>query len=508
LKYSGRDQNVRAIAEELGVRNILEGSVRRAGNRVRITAQLIDAATDEHLWADNFDRDLDDIFAIQSEVAESIARALQASLSPEEQQLIAMAPTINVDAYDLYLKARAMLRTADYSSKKYLDALPLLEKAVKTDPGFALAWARLADVHGQLYWTGFDNSLERVVLVENAVNKAMEVGGNIPEVHVALGDLNYRTRSDFGRALVEYQTALEQMPYDGDLWMKIGTTQRRLNLWDQAIQSLKKALRVEPENLMTINVLLESLNNNGDWQEALILADQAMQSHPDSAGVFAAAKASILLRWTGDLDGASDLLLSTSLSSDLLQINTLLQLLVYERNLENLLAAFEQPQIKSMLLSGNAFVPNLDVALGDAHALLGEIEDALPYYEKAERFMKKELAETNLANPYLQPFLYSSLATAQAYLGKEDEALKAMRRAEQLLPLVRDHLFGVFILVGSARTLTVLGKQEEAINMLETVIRLPGGVTIWGLRLEPQWDLLRENPRFEELVARDPLTQL
>ncbi len=508
MKYAGQEQNIRAIAEELEVGHILEGSVRRAGNRVRITAQLIDAATDEHLWAERFDRDLDDIFAIQSEVAEAIAEALQANLSPEEQQLIAMAPTNNVDAYDLYLKARVMMRSADYSANKYLDALPLLEKAVVADPEFALAWARLADVHGQLYWTRFDTSLERVSLVENAVNRAMIAGGDIPEIHVALGDLHYRTRSDFGRALLEYQIALEQMPEDGDLLMKIGTTQRRLNLWDPAIESLKKALRVEPENLMTFNVLLESMNNNGNWQEALAIVDQAMQSHPDSIGVFAAAKASILMRWTGDLDQARELLLSTGLSSDLLQIFARLQLRNYERDLKSLLADFEKPEIKSMLLAGNAFVSGLDMAFGDAHALLGELEDALPYYERTERLLEKEIAETSLSNFYGQPFLYSSLATVQAYLGKEEEALVAMRRSEQLLPLARDYLFGVFILTGSARTLTVLGRQVEAIDLLEKMYGTPAGQTPWELRLSPQWDPLRENPRFKELVARDPLTKL
>lgn len=508
MKYSGQEQNIRAIAEELGVRNILEGSVRRAGNRVRITAQLIDAVTDEHLWAEKFDRDLDDIFAIQSEVAAAIAEALQASLSPEELQLIARAPTNNVAAYDLYLKARVMLRSADYSSRKYREALPLLEQAVETDPQFALAWTRLADVHGQLYWTGFDISRERVALTENAVNKAIALGGDIPEVHVALGDLNYRTRSDFARALLEYQIALEQMPEDGDLLMKIGTTQRRLNLWEPAIQSLKKALRVEPENLMTFNVLLESLNNNGNWQEALAVVDQAMQSHPDSVDVFAAAKARILMRWTGDLDQARDLLSSTTLSSDVPQINTLLELRRYERDLKGLFADFERPEVKSMLISGNAFVSSLDMAFGDAHALLGELADALPYYERMERLLEKEISESRLAHfSYTQPFHYASLATVQAYLGKEEEALAAMRRSEQLLPLTRDYLFGVYILTGNARTLTVLGRQDEAIDLLEKMYGTPAGPTKWELRLSPQWDPLRENPRFKELLARDSPAQ-
>ena len=509
MKYSGQEQNIRAIADDLGVRNILEGSVRRAGNRVRITAQLIDAVTDEHLWAEKFDRDLDDIFLIQSEVAEAIAEALQASLSPEELQLIAKAPTNNVAAYDLYLKARVMMRSADYSSRKYREALPLLEQAVETDPQFTLAWTRLADVHGQLYWTGFDTSRERVALTENAVNKAIALGGDIPEVHVALGDLNYRTRSDFGRALLEYQIALEQMPEDGDLLMKIGTTQRRLNLWDPAIQSLKKALRVEPENLMTFNVLLESLNNNGNWQEALAVVNQAMQSHPDSIGVFAAAKASILMRWTGDLDQARELLLSSDLSSDLLQINTLLQLRRYDRDLATLLADFENPEIKSMLMARTAFVTGLEMAFGNAHALLGELDDALPYFERTERLMEQEISESRLAHfSYTQPFLYSSLGVVKAYLGKEEEALAAMRRSEQLLPLARDYLFGVFILTGSARTLTVLGRQDEAIDLLEKMYGTPAGQTNWELRLSPQWDPLRENPRFQELLARDPLAEL
>jgi TolB-like protein/Tfp pilus assembly protein PilF len=508
MKYSGQEQNIRAIAEELGVRNILEGSVRRAGNRVRITAQLIDAATDEHLWAERFDRDLDDIFAIQSEVAEAIARALQANLSPEEKQLLATAPTNNIDAYDLYLKARVMLRSADYSSRKYLDALPLLEQAVDADPQFALAWARLADVHGQLYWTGYDTSPERVALVDRAVIQARTYGDSIPEIHVALGDMNYRTRSDFGRALVEYQTALEQMPEDGDLWMKIGTTQRRLNLWEDSVASFRKAMQVEPENLMTINVLLETLSNKGDWEEALSLVEDSIQRYPDDNAVFLSRKADILMRWTGDLDQARELLLSTELTSDILQIIALLALRTYERDLDSLLAEFERPKINEWITGGNQFSSNMPTTLADAHALLGDLADALPYLEQAERLIQKDIDQANAGNLYAQPFLYSSLATVQAYLGEKKNALKSMRRAEQLLPLARDYLFGVFILAGSARTLAILGKQDESIDLLEKIIAIPAGPTIWVLRLHPQWDPLRENPRFQELVARDPLQQI
>ena len=234
-----------------------------------------------------------------------------------------------------------------------------------------------------------------------------------------------------------------------------------------------------------------------------------MQSHPDSIGVFAAAKASILMRWTGDLDQARELLSSTGLSSDLLQINTLLELRRYERDMKGLLADFERPEVKSMLMAGNAFVSGLDMAFGDAHALLGELEDALPYYERTERLLEKEISESRLAHSsYAQPFLYSSLGVVQAYLGKEEEALAAMRRSEQLLPLTRDYLFGVFILTGSARTLTVLGRQDEAIDLLEKMYGTPAGQTNWELRLSPQWDPLRENPRFQELLARDPLAKL
>lgn len=267
-------------------------------------------------------------------------------------------------------------------------------------------------------------------------------------------------------------------------------------------------MQVEPENLMSINVLLETLSNKGDWEEALSLAEDSIRRYPDNNAVFLSRKANILMRWTGDLDQARELLLSTELTSDLLQISALLALRNYERDLDSLLAEFARPLINELLTRRNQFLSNMPTNLADAHALLGDLADALPYLEQAEQIIQQDINQTDAGNLYTQPFLYSSLATVQAYLGKEENALKSIRRAEQLLPLGRDYLFGVFILARSARTLGILGKQDESIDLLEMIVAIPAGPTIWDLRLHPQWDPLRENPRFQELVARDPQAQL
>ncbi|MCZ6559561.1 MAG: hypothetical protein O6931_01560, partial [Gammaproteobacteria bacterium] len=293
-----------------------------------------------------------------------------------------------------------------------------------------------------------------------------------------------------------------------DLWMKIGTTQRRLNLWDESIASYKKVMRFEPENLMAVNVLLETLNNTGDWEDALVLVDDMLKSDLGDDGVFSARKAMIVTRWLGDIDQASELLHEHELSSDLLQIFALLANRFYQHDLNGLLADFEKPEVKFLLESLTVWTANPLFAIGEAHAVLGDFTDALPYLQRAETDLQQQIKETNPSNLYAQPFHYSSLAIIQAYLGKEEKSLTAMRRSMQLLPLSRDYLFGTGILVSSARTLTILGKQDEAIDQLEHLVKLPAGLTIWELRLHPQWDPLRENPRFQELVARDPLTQL
>ncbi len=256
-RYASDRPEMAVIAEDLGVAHIVEGSVRRAGNRVRVTAQLIDPSTDEHIWAESYDRDLTDVFAIQTEVATEIVAALQANLSPEEQAAISVVPTRNVGAYDLYLQARAINWESEYSFDKFERMEPLLDGAIRLDDQFALAYTMLAEVYGQYYWLGRDISDERLQLMKAAIDKAFALQPDLPEARAALADYYYRGFQDFERSLEELRIVHEKYPNNADTYFKMAMAERRLGLWDEAINHLRAGHQLDPLPLRTPIELLE-----------------------------------------------------------------------------------------------------------------------------------------------------------------------------------------------------------------------------------------------------------
>ena len=287
LQYkSGVARNLREIAQQLGVANVVEGSVQRSGNRVRVNAQLIDARTDAHLWAQTYDRDLADVFAIQSEIAKAIADQLQAKLSPNEKKAIEQPPTTDLAAFDLYSRAKSLLLTASFSATGEQDlrkAIELLDEAVKRDPSFFDAYCQLACAHETLYAvTGSDHTPARLALAEAAVQAATRLRPDAAETHLARAQYLYYGLRDYAGALAELEIARRGLPNDPRLFEFTGYILRRRGQQEEGLQNLERAVELDPRNFDILQQIALSYQYLGRYAEAIAALDRALAIMPDN----------------------------------------------------------------------------------------------------------------------------------------------------------------------------------------------------------------------------------
>ncbi|MCJ7555807.1 MAG: hypothetical protein MUP90_02700 [Gammaproteobacteria bacterium] len=492
LQYAGFKGDVRQVARELGVSHILEGSVRRSGNRVRVTAQLIDARDDEHVWAENYDRDLTDVFAIQTEVAKKIVKALQASLSPQEAKLIEARPTRNVEAYDAYLQARDQIHRPEYSAEKFFRALPLAQKAVELDPDFALAYLQLADIYGQLYWlAAYDEAY--IAEARNALDQAQRLSPDMPEIRVSMGEFYYRMESDFPKALKEFELAQLQMPNNGNLLMRLGFTQRRVGLWDESIASFRRGITLDPANNYLVSGLAETLYNAGRWREAVAVLQQETSKNPEYL-VFRVNEAFYRLLGDGDLAFARQVLGSIAPVND--QGYGFLAILTpwWSRDFQGAVDAWNGTRSVD-----DTFYKYYGLnALGKIYRAMGNLAQAEKYFQLAIQTTRDEQERGGIDS-----YAYHQVrGIALAYLGESEAALKEIDQAVAMRSESADRLEGPTVSIVRAEVWMMAGKTDEAISEIERLLKYPIATTPAGLRLDPTWDPLRENPRFKALLAK------
>src|SRR5213080_4472794 len=281
---SGITRNLKEIAQQLGVSNVVEGSVRRSGNRIRVSVQLIDALTDRHVWVQNYDRTLADSIALQGELATEIAAGVGATLSPQEKARVEATPTNNTAAYDAYLRGRALAAGLTEDRSNVESAARSLQQAVTLDPAFALAWAYLSCAHSSIYWFGTDPSPSRLVAAKDALDRALALNPNLPETHLALGYYRYYGERDFTAALAEFQQAEQGLPNNVDVNRAIGVIQRRLGHWDEAIAELRRAVELDPRNIAASIDLGTTYNVLRRFPEVLATADRVLALEPLNTG--------------------------------------------------------------------------------------------------------------------------------------------------------------------------------------------------------------------------------
>ena len=499
MGYAGTTKPVRQIASELGVGSVVEGSVQVAGERLRVNVQLINAATDAHLWAERYDRTLDDAFAIQSDVAQQIVAAVGAALSGAEQQGLAAAPTANAEAYRLYLQGIEYHSRPGSFRQNIEVAQDLYERALALDPGFALAHAALANVHGVMYWFRYDPSPARVARQRKEAEAALRLAPELPQAHIAMGIAHYWGRRDYRRALEEFAIALERMPNDADLWASIGYVHRRLGNWEKVAAAFEKTTQLNPRNVFLYHELggVTCLVMHR-YAEAVRAYDRALSLAPDYH-IAAILKGWTYVCWQGQLDTLRTALGRLPRDMELGDLGTVaaqqVELLFQERQADSLLQVLRMTRVT--VFEGQDFFLPSSLYAAWAHQLLGDRSAARAAFDSARVFLDSALRK--LPDDFR---VHAARGLALTGLGRRDEALREARWLQQSVVYREDALQGPRLAEDRARILAQAGDAEAALDEIARLLAEPSWLSVYSLRLDPRWDPICEHPRFKALLAK------
>jgi TolB-like protein/Flp pilus assembly protein TadD len=496
-------RDMRQIAYALGVAHVLEGTVRREGNRVRVSAQLVDARNDNAVWADSYDRDLTDIFTIQSEVAQTIAGKLSAALSPEEKQRIETKPTKNLEAYDMYLKAKEKIVAAEIKEhgdpeNPALEALSLLEQAVQLDSNFAIAHCATAQVQDFLYQR-FDPTPERQALAEEAINKALRLQPDLPEVHLAYASHLYHSHRNYERARAELAVAKRGLPNNAEVMLLEAKMDRQQGKFDSAIQNFKDAIKLDPRNPTSISELAETLSYTRQFDAADQVWNQLVNLVPDRPVLMVRKEFyTTVLRTGNDTKYRSDY---ESLPDDKLLRSVRLNLALDHRDwrqAKDLISKMEGDDDGEHFAFGYRRVPAACYSILLAR-LQGEPYEGQSDFAETRRLLRQKV-EKSPGNPSL----LSNLAVVDALLGRKEEAIPEAKRAVEMLPISKDAVDGPRIEANLAVVYAWTNESDLAFQHLEALTKVPYGLFYNDLKLSVYFEPLRNDPRFEELLAEIP----
>jgi TolB-like protein len=505
-QFKSGTRNLREIGLALGVAHILEGTARRAGNRIRVNAQLIDARSDAQLWGETFDREITDLFALQSELAQRISQELRANLSAREKTNLQTHPTRDILAYELFLRARELFHWAGsgYSYDKGADALRLIDEAIKRDPQFALAYGLASRLHSELFWFGYDKSASRLEKAKAAADAALQLQPDLGEAHLAKAFYYYYGFRQYDVAQKHVTDAIRAIPNDADVLNTAGAIARRVGRWNEAASSLEQARDRDPRNLSVLWSLFESYLALHEYTKADGTVNDALSISP-AADFFVLARNAIALFRDGDTAPLRSALrkLPRSFDPGGATSTIALRLSLMERDVEEadrVLAACRHEKLDDNGLSGVAgaldgyTVPKSWYAGLIAQAR-GNESSARAAFEQAKRAVRDDLVQSPNDAKTL-----AMLALIHAAVGEKNEALGAAKRAGELLPIAKDSFDGPILATTLAAVSAKLGEKDSAIRQLESLVGVPNGPTPGTLRVEPEWDSLRDDSRFKKLA--------
>jgi serine/threonine-protein kinase len=500
LQYAGTAKPLDTIAAELGVGAVVECGVQAEGEQLRVNVRLIDVETEEHLWAEGYDRTLDDAFAIQTEVARQIVGAVGAALTEEEASAIAAAPTDDPEAYRLYLQGEEYRRRPGELRQSLESAQQLYERALTLDPEFALARARLSEVHGAMYWFRHDPSAARAERQREEAQAALRLAPDLPQAHRAMG-MVHLWRFDYELALQEFAIALRGLPNDARMWEMNGALHRRLGNWDEALAAIELATQLDPRDA-------DLFYDLGNWTnqllhrypEAVRAIDRALTLAPD-LDVAAVAKGWLYVVWRGELDTLWAVLDRLPLEADVGYnvgnvITQRAELLLLEQRADSLLGLLATTPRRVMENLG-AFLPTSLYAAW-AHQLRGDRVAARAAFDSA-----LVLLDSVIMDLPDDSRLHTARGEALAGLGRREEALREARWLEQHVAYREDAFVGSWLVHARAWILAQAGEVEAALDEIERLLSGPSVLfSAHTLRLDPRWDPIRDHPRFQAVLEQ------
>jgi len=496
---SGVPRNLREIGQQLGVTYILEGSVQRASNRLRIAAQLIDARTDTQIWAETYDRSAADLFAIQSELAEGIVAQLQAKLSPKQKAEIEELPTQDLVAFELYLQAKQIVDSyliAEDVRAAVLSALQSLDQAIKRDPDFVSAYCYIARANGLLYFFDLDPTPDRVLLAEAAVKAALRLRPDSAEAHFAQADFLFRCHRDYDGALQELAIARPGLPNDTAFFILSGYINRRRNNWAEAQRDFSTAVALDPRNPNAYNLLADTYNLQRRSALAAQVYDRVLAAGERTPIVFFRRDLA-LFNGTGDSTELRDVLAKNpqmDVGGGQTPVRVLLALIDGNfAEAERVVAASPREDFQDIDYS--FYYPKAWFEAMIARAK-GDSARAIAAFSTA-----RTILEQRLVDKPEHARTIAVLAQVDAGLGQKELAIHEAQHAVDLMPLSKDIYDGALVLEGMAQVCTWSNEPDRAIELLQKLVTMPGYTNYARLKLHPMWNPLRGNPHFESTVA-------
>jgi len=498
MPYRGKASNVREIGKTLGVSTILEGSVRRVGNRVRVNVQLINTANDEHMWAEDYDRDLTDVFAIQTDLSQKIANELRAKLSPSEKAQMTRKPTENGEAYLAFVQGHN-LSCAFEDFEKLKQGEQLFERAIELDPNFALAMARYSQLESWILHNN-ERTVERRQKARTLANRALQLQPELPEAHLALGFSYYYGDNDFAAALKEFEIAQRGLPNESEVYLAIGAIQRRQGKWPESTASLEKAVSLNPKDMWSLQNLSFNYAMLRNYETADKIIDRALAVDPTALEPLE-VKSKLAIAARGDFsiaEKAFEAVKSVPMTKEQ-KIKTIAgraNVFLLERRYNEGLQAAES--VADDQLSGiSGGLCSKYYLIGFARKSLHDDNGARAAFLKAKSAAEEQLNRSpDAADAHIQ------LAKVLAYLGEKDAALTEAQRATELQPESKDAFGGPEVTAGVAEVHAILGNNSRAIEILDGLLNRPSSVTVQMLKVSPIWDPLRNEPDFQALLTR------
>ena len=503
--YVSRPKNLAEIGRQLGVARVLEGSVQKEGDRVRVNVQLIDAASDDHLWAETYDRKLEDVFAVETEVAQKIASSLQAQLTRDERAALMTKPTDNPAAYEAYLKARTLLLGSAYDRANSEAVLDSLQSAVKLDPGFADAWAQLSIANSWLYWSGFDPTPGRLAESKSALDRAAALAPGLPRVQKARGLYLYFGQRDFTAALNVWRSLQHQLPNDDEVWYFSALVERRLGLFDAAVADFERARSLNPNGVVFATELGLTLLLLHHFEEAVPALDAGLTWQPDDPSL-------LMLRlycvWNLQGIAGGETMLAAVKSNKPAIVGLRALQALFGRDYKTASALFRRAIASKddslMPISLAGYVPanvewQLLLALSEQRN--GSPATAAESYRQVQARAQAALSKTQ-TNRNVEAAWHVALAWADAGLTQHDESIAEAQRANALIPESADTLEGPVWYEFLAKTYAMIGDAGHALPLIEH--QLKSKISLLSpaiLQLDPAWDPIRDDPGFQRLLA-------
>ena len=485
---AGIARNLKEIAQQLGVSNVVEGSVRRSGDHLRVTVQLIDALTDRHIWSENYDRTMTDSLALEGELAIEIADAIGATLTPQEKARVEAIPTKNTAAYDAYLRGRAAETTftadPDTSARSFRDAVTL-------DPGFALAWAHLSAAESMVYWRGNDHSAARLAAAKAAMDRATTLNPALPENHLAVGYYRYYGLRDFAGALAEFQAAVQVLPNNVDALQAIGLIYRRLGHWEDAAAFLRRASELDPRDTLVAGMLGTTYMATRNFSEVVAVADRILAIEPSNNKALGLKLDALLAQGRADE--------TYSLVS---RPDVKMQLRAYQAVATHHFDRAIEFQSQAVKGASDDEKGEALLYLALAHQFAGNAAQSKVVFAQAVGAILSALRDTPADSATAAQF-HSNLGLAYAGLGQAARAVEEGQKGMSIQSTADDPFEGPMREEDMAVIYAVLGDADNAIPILQRWCRVASGtgITPGLLRIDPTWDPIRNDPRFQELIA-------